>query len=77
MAGKLTLEVIRAALENIVAQRRISDPHIHYLDGRILYGEDDHTRMPLPDALHPDGATHTQMGERFAAAAFGQGRPFD
>lgn len=77
VAGKLTLEAIRAALENIMAQRRISDPHIHYLDGRILYGDDDHARMPLPDALHPDGATHTQMGERFAAAAFGQGRPFD
>ena len=74
---KLTLRIIRDALENIVAQRRISDPNIHYLDGRVLYGDEDCTRMPLPDALHPDGATHAQMGERFVAAAFGQGCPFD
>lgn len=74
--GKLTLRIIRNALESIVTQRRVSDPNIHYLDGRVLYGDEDHARMPLPDGLHPDGATHALMGERFAAAAFGQGRPF-
>ena len=26
---------------------------------------------PLPDALHPDAATHALIGERFARAAFG------
>lgn len=74
--GKLTLRIIRDALENIVTQRRISDPNIHYLDGRVLYGDKDHARMPLPDGLHPDGTTHALMGERFAAAAFGEGGPF-
>ena len=74
--GKLTLRIIRDALENIVTQRRIGDPNIHYLDGRVLYGDEDHARMPLPDGLHPDGATHALMGERFAARAFGEGRPF-
>ncbi|MFS2024981.1 hypothetical protein ACL58G_17015 [Massilia sp. GER05] len=57
-------------------QRRFGDPNIHYLDGRVLYGDEDHARLPLPDGLHPDGATHALMGERFAAAAFGEGRPF-
>ncbi|MFS2212960.1 SGNH/GDSL hydrolase family protein [Telluria sp. Tellsp104] len=74
--GKLTLRIIRDVLADIVTQRRISDPNIHYLDGRVLYGGEDHARLPLPDGLHPDGATHALMGERFAAAAFGEGRPF-
>ncbi len=74
--GKLTLRIIRDVLKDIVTQRRISDPNIHYLDGRVLYGGADHARLPLPDGLHPDGATHALMGERFAAAAFGEGRPF-
>lgn len=75
-SGKLTLTVIRATLEAIVAQRRQSDPQLHYLDGRSLYGDADHARLPLPDRLHPDGATHALIGERFAAAAFGRARPF-
>jgi hypothetical protein len=74
--GKLTLTVIRDTLENIVAQRRASDPNLHYLDGRSLYGDEDHARLPLPDDLHPDGAVQALIGERFAAAAFGRGRPF-
>jgi hypothetical protein len=75
-SGKLTLTLVRATLEAIVAQRRQSDPHLHYLDGRILYGDADHARLPLPDRLHPDGAAQALIGERFAAAAFGQDRPF-
>lgn len=74
--GKLTLTVIRDALAAIVAQRRLSDPNLHYLDGRILYGDDDHARLPLPDGLHPDGAAHALIGERFAGAVFGEGKPF-
>lgn len=70
-SGKLTLEMIRATLETVVAQRRMSDPHIHYLDGRTLYGDADHAALPLPDGLHPDGAAHAMIGTRFAAAAFG------
>ncbi|MCD4534719.1 GDSL-type esterase/lipase family protein [Nocardioides sp. cx-169] len=74
-AGKLTLEVIRAELGRIVAQRAPSDPHLHLLDGRELYGEQDHAELPLPDDLHPDAAAHQRMGERFASLAFGPGGP--
>ncbi|MCD4526299.1 SGNH/GDSL hydrolase family protein [Nocardioides sp. cx-173] len=74
-AGKLTLEVIRAELGRIVAQRALSDPHLHLLDGRELYGEQDHAELPLPDDLHPDAAAHRRMGERFARLAFGPGGP--
>lgn len=74
--GKLTLTVIRDVLAALVAQRRQDDPNLHYLDGRTLYGDADHARLPLPDGLHPDGAAHALIGERFAAAAFGTGKPF-
>lgn len=73
-AGKLTLRVIRAELARVVAQR--DDPHLHYLDGRELYGEADHAELPLPDALHPDAATHRRVGARFAAWAFADAGPF-
>ncbi|WP_381795594.1 GDSL-type esterase/lipase family protein [Streptomyces niveus] len=69
-AGKLTLNVIRDELARIVGQRSARDPHLHYLDGRELYGEADYARLPLPDELHPDAATHRRMGERFAERAF-------
>jgi len=65
-AGKLTLTVIREHLQNIVEQRASDDANIHYLDGRDLYGEADHARLPLPDRLHPDAQTHRLIGERFA-----------
>ncbi|MFI6879909.1 GDSL-type esterase/lipase family protein [Streptomyces sp. NPDC050400] len=74
--GKLALGVIRDELARIVAQRAADDPHLHYLDGRELYGEADHAELPLPDALHPDAATHRRIGERFAALAFGDGGAF-
>ncbi|WP_069883870.1 GDSL-type esterase/lipase family protein [Streptomyces luteocolor] len=69
-AGKLTLNVIRDELARVVKQRQADDPHLHHLDGRDLYGEADSAGLPLPDALHPDAATHRLMGERFAALAF-------
>ncbi|MFF7949660.1 GDSL-type esterase/lipase family protein [Streptomyces griseorubiginosus] len=69
--GKLTLQVIREELARIVKQRAAEDPHLHYLDGRELYGEPDAADLPLPDDLHPDAATHRLMGERFARAVFG------
>lgn len=75
-AGKLTLTVIREELSRIVRQRAAEDPHLHYLDGRELYGEADLAELPLPDELHPDAATHRRMGERFAERAFGAGGPF-
>ncbi|WP_327681980.1 GDSL-type esterase/lipase family protein [Streptomyces sp. NBC_00467] len=75
-AGKLTLGVIREELARIVKQRAVDDPHLHHLDGRELYGEEDSAELPLPDDLHPDAATHRRMGERFAALAFGAGGAF-
>ncbi|MFF7986827.1 GDSL-type esterase/lipase family protein [Streptomyces sp. NPDC007901] len=69
-SGKLTLSVIRDELARIVAERAADDPHLHYLDGRALYGEADAAELPLPDRLHPDAATHRRIGERFATLAF-------
>ncbi|MEU5542755.1 GDSL-type esterase/lipase family protein [Streptomyces sioyaensis] len=75
-AGKLTLGVIRTELARLVQQRAADDPHLHYLDGRALYGEADFAELPLPDQLHPDAATHRRLGARFAELAFGTGGPF-
>lgn len=74
-AGRLTLNVVREELSRIVAQRAAEDPYLHLLDGRALYGESDAAELPLPDALHPDAATHRRIGERFAGLAFGEGGP--
>lgn len=68
-AGRLTLTVIRDVLARVVEARRADDPHLHHLDGRELYGEDDAQAHPLPDDLHPDPATHRLMGTRFAELA--------
>lgn len=70
-AGKLTLETIRRELAHIMAQRTKTDPHLHYLDGQVLYGAADHDALPLPDRLHPDAATHRLIAGRFAAEMFG------
>jgi GDSL-like lipase/acylhydrolase family protein/salicyl acyltransferaes SsfX3-like protein len=75
-AGKLTLTVIRDELARIVAQRAAEDPNLYYLDGRDLYGESDSAELPLPDALHPDAATHRLIADRFAAKAFAADGPF-
>lgn len=71
--GKLTLGAIRGQLQKIVQQRAQADANIYYLDGSELYGEQDNLRLPLPDALHPHGAAHRLIGERFNALAFGAG----
>nr|WP_231747581.1 GDSL-type esterase/lipase family protein [Auraticoccus cholistanensis] len=68
--GRLTLRVVREALREVV-ERRSDDPQLHHLDGRALYGEADAEQHPLPDALHPDTATHALVGERFADLALG------
>ncbi|MFI1996345.1 GDSL-type esterase/lipase family protein [Actinoplanes sp. NPDC020271] len=73
--GRLSLQVIREALASL-AERRADDPNLHYLDGTVLYGEKDAAAHPLPDALHPDTATHQLIGERFADHAFGPDGPF-
>ena len=72
--GKLTLRVIRAELAGIVAARR--DAALSYVDGLALYGEEDFAAHPLPDALHPDAATHRFVGDRFADTVFGDGGAF-
>jgi hypothetical protein len=64
--GKLTLGVIREQLRAIVEQRLAGDANIHYVDGLELYGPTDNLRLPLPDELHPDAASHRLIGERFA-----------
>ncbi|MER7818054.1 GDSL-type esterase/lipase family protein [Streptomyces sp. NPDC096153] len=74
-SGKLTLRVIRDELARIVEERAAEDPNLHHLDGRALYGEADSAELPLPDALHPDAATHRRIGERFARLAFTAGGP--
>jgi hypothetical protein len=71
-AGKLTLRVIRAALQDIVRQRSADDANLHYLDGLSLYGEADLAALPLPDELRPDAATHRHIGERFAKLVVGR-----
>jgi hypothetical protein len=63
--GKLTLGVIRAELRTIVEQRAADDANLHYIDGLALYGPNDNLRLPLPDELHPDAASHRLIGERF------------
>ncbi len=72
---RLTLTTIRDELSRLVAARREHDRHLHYLDGRELYGDADAARLPLPDAIHPDAATHRLIGERFAELAFGANGP--
>ncbi|MFC6157601.1 GDSL-type esterase/lipase family protein [Kribbella jiaozuonensis] len=69
-AGKLTLSVIRAELARIVAQRAASDPNLHYLDGRELYGEADNATHPLADDLHPGPESHEVMAARFTEEVF-------
>ncbi|WP_201466099.1 GDSL-type esterase/lipase family protein [Janibacter melonis] len=72
--GRLTLRRVREALAEVVARR--DDPHLHLLDGLSLYGEQDETEHPLPDALHPDTQTHEVIATRFAERVFGEGGPF-
>ncbi|MEO3805529.1 GDSL-type esterase/lipase family protein [Nonomuraea sp. B1E8] len=75
-AGRLTLNVVRDELAQIVEQRTADDPNLHYLDGRALYGESDYAEFPLPDEIHPDPAGHRRIGENFARLVFGDGGPF-
>lgn len=71
--GKLSLRAVREELVRVVEHRRTVDPNLHLVDGLALYGEADAVELPLPDALHPDAATHERIGERFARTVFGAG----
>ncbi|MFJ3766098.1 GDSL-type esterase/lipase family protein [Streptomyces sp. NPDC090082] len=74
--GRLTLTVIRDVMAGIVAQRSAEDPHLHHLDGRDLFGERDHDRFPLPDAIHPSPEGHRRIAENFAERVFAPTAPF-
>lgn len=75
-AGRLTLNVIRDELARIVEQRAADDPHLHYLDGRELYGAADYAELPLPDEVHPSPEAHQRIGDNFARLVFGPGGAF-
>ncbi|WP_221351994.1 GDSL-type esterase/lipase family protein [Streptomyces beigongshangae] len=75
-AGRLTLNIVRDELARIVEQRAADDMDLYHLDGRDLYGEEDHAEIPHPDGIHPSPAGHRRIGENFARLAFGDGGPF-
>jgi hypothetical protein len=64
--GRLTLQVVRQSIAEVVAQR--DDTALHLVDGLELYGPSDADTLPLPDGLHPDTAAHDLIGRRFATA---------
>jgi GDSL-like Lipase/Acylhydrolase family len=73
--GALSIGRIRELVEVIVSKRqRSGDANLYLLDGRELFGADN--VGDLSDGLHPNTAGYRRMGERFAALAFGEGRPF-
>lgn len=72
--GALSLAVVRAELERIVATRQAGDPNLHHLDGRELLGPQE--AEDLADGLHPTAAAYRRMGKRFAAHAFADDGPF-
>ena len=76
-AGRLTLRVIRRGPRRRSSRAaRPTTPTSTSSTGSALYGEADHVDHPLPDALHPDAATHQFVGERFAATVFRDDGPF-
>ncbi|WP_344656514.1 GDSL-type esterase/lipase family protein [Catenulispora subtropica] len=70
--GALTLEVVRAELRRIVAERSKQDPNIAYLDGLDLLALHEADEF-LGEGLHPTPAGYRLIGERFAHLAFGPG----
>lgn len=66
--GKITLELTRELLSEVVARR--DDPNLHLIDGLDLYGPDDLAELPMVDQLHPDTEAHDRIGRRFAERVF-------
>jgi lysophospholipase L1-like esterase len=66
--GKLSLNAVRETLAKVVYERSADDARLHLIDGRTLYSESDAERLPLPDNLHPDAATHRLIAGRAAHA---------
>ncbi|MFI1096498.1 GDSL-type esterase/lipase family protein [Streptomyces sp. NPDC020917] len=67
----LTMAFVRDALSSIVRSRARTDPALHYLDGRRLFGPRD--AGDQPDGVHPNAAGYRRMGCRFASAVLGPG----
>lgn len=63
--GALSLGQLRYELEAVVDERRRTDEHIGYLDGRELFDEADAADGLLPDDLHPDDEGYRRIAERF------------
>ncbi len=72
--GGLSLATVREAIGTVLAARA-DDPHLHYLDGRVLLSEAE--AADLPDGLHPSADAYVRMGRRFADAAFAPGAVLD
>lgn len=72
--GALTVERVRALINDVVAGRRArGDAHLHLLDGLSLFGPGD---IGLSDNIHPDAAGYRLIAERFHRVAFGAHGPF-
>lgn len=76
-SGKLTLQVIRRTLREIVEVRREDDPGLHFLDGLELFGEADEAELPMSDQLHPDTEAQLRIGRRFANVGLAPGGPLN
>lgn len=67
--GLLTVMRVRELLLDVVASR--GDDHLHYLDGRELFGTPDLDH--LPDGVHPDTEGYRRIGDRFVELARSSG----
>ncbi|KUG57991.1 hypothetical protein AVL63_05680 [Nesterenkonia jeotgali] len=76
-SGKLTLQVIRRTLREIVQSRRAQDPQLHLLDGLELFGARDEAELPMADQLHPETQAQRRIGQRFANVALSRGGPLN
>lgn len=76
-SGKLTLQVIRRTLREIVQARQAEDRELHFLDGLDLFGAEDEAELPMPDQLHPGDEAQQRIGERFANVALAHGGPLN
>lgn len=72
--GRLSLRTARETLAEVLSTRE--DPHLHFLDGLDLFGEQDEHELPHPDDLHPGPAAHARIADRFVQRAFGNGGAF-
>lgn len=66
--GRLTLEVVRTAVQDILDNR--ADENLHLINGAIngaeIFSAADAAVHPLPDNLHPDAASHEIISGRVA-----------